>query len=129
MKNKGSRTERELFHMFFESGWAAIRTAGSGSTSELATDIVAGKNGRILAVECKSGRANIKRYVRKEQIEELRKFSEKFGAEPWIGMRFNNEKWLFLEIEHLDISKGGHFGVNLKLAREKGISFEDLIGR
>lgn len=126
---KGDRVERELLHMFWENGFGCLRVAGSGSSTELATDLIAGKSGRVLAVECKSGRANIKRYVTNEQIEQLKEFSKKFGAEPWIGMRFDNEDWLFLEPKHLDKSKGGNYGVNLRLAKKKGIGFEELIGK
>jgi len=128
MKSKGSRTERELLHKFFEAGWGAIRTAGSGSTTELATDLIAGKDGKVLAIECKSGKAYKKRYITNEQIDELRKFSKKFGAEPWIGMRFDNEDWKFLKIEQLD-KLGNSYGVNLKLAKQKGISFKELTER
>lgn len=126
MKSKGSRTERELLHKFFEHGWSCLRTAGSGSTSELSTDLIAGRKGRVLAIECKSGRKHIKRYIQKEQMEGLKEFSSTFGAEAWIGMRFDNEDWLFLKPNHLD-KVGENFGVNLKLARKKGIKFEELI--
>ena len=129
MKKKGSRTERELLHKFFEHNWSCIRTAGSGNTTELATDLIAGKKGRVLAIECKSSKAEIKRYLKTEQIEGLKKFSKTFGAEAWIGMRYNNEDWWFLQIKHLDKSKKGTYCVDLKLAKKKGIKFEELIGK
>lgn len=127
MKNKGSRTERELLHMFFEHGWSCIRTAGSGSTSELSTDLIAGKKGRVLAIECKSGKRDVKRYLQKEQIEGLKQFSKTFGAEAWIGLRYDNEDWWFLRPEHLE-KVGKNYAINLKLARAKGINFKELIG-
>jgi Holliday junction resolvase len=127
MKRKGSRTERELLHMFFREKWGCIRTAGSGNTSELATDLIAGKNGRVLAIECKSGKRDIKRYLKTEQVEGLKEFSKMFGAEAWIGMRYDNEDWWFLEPKQLDKSKKGTYCVNLKLAQKKGILFEELI--
>ena len=49
------------------------------------------------------------------------------GAEAWIGMRYDNEDWLFLLPKHLDKSKKGTYCVNLKLAKKKGILFEELI--
>ena len=127
MKGKGSRTERELLHMFFDNNWSCIRTAGSGNTTELSTDLIAGKKGRVLAIECKSGRKDIKRYLKNEQVNGLKEFSKTFGAEAWIGMRYDNEDWLFLELKHLDKSKKGTFCVDLKLAKKKGIIFEELI--
>ena len=127
MKRKGSRTERELLHKFFDNNWSCIRTAGSGSTTELATDLIAGKKGRVLAIECKSSKKEIKRYLKTEQIDGLKEFSKTFGAEAWIGMRYDNEAWLFLEPKHLDKSKKGTYRVDLKLAKRKGILFEELI--
>ena len=114
-KAKGSRLERELFHMFHKADWQPIHVAGSGSATIEAADLVAGKKGRVLAIECKSGKGN--RYIKKKQIEELKTFSDKFGAEPWLGARFNNTEWLFLTLEDLKMSKtGNNFVVDLKLA-------------
>jgi holliday junction resolvase Hjr len=125
-KKKGSRLELELFHLFHKSDWQPIKVAGSGSTPIEAADLVCGKDGRVLAIECKGGKKA--RYIKKKQIEELLEFSRKFGAEPWLGARFNNTEWLFLNIEDLKVSKtGANFVVDLKLAKEKGIRFEDLI--
>ena len=125
-KAKGSRLERELFHIFHQAGWQPIHVAGSGSATIEAADLVAGKKGRVLAIECKSGKKA--RYITKKQIEELKIFSEKFGAEPWLAARFNNVEWLFLTMEDLRESKtGNNFVVDLKLAKEKGRKFEDLI--
>ena len=127
MKGKGSRTERELLHKFFARGWMALRCAGSGSTQELAVDLIAGKDGRVLAIECKASKKETKRYLKEEQIEGLKEFSKTFGAEAWIGMKYNNEGWLFLKPEDLDKSKKGTFCVDLKLAKEKGKKIWDLI--
>ncbi len=125
-KKKGSRTERELFHMFYDAGWQPCRLAGSGSTPLPATDIIAGNAGRVLAVECKSSK-NDKKYIEEEKIEQLKEFSEKFGAEPWIGIRFNNMNWFFLSLDDLDRSKKNSFIISKDLARKKGLEFKDLI--
>lgn len=127
MKRKGSRTERELLHMLYSEGFGVLRVAGSGSATIPATDLIAAKDGRMLAIECKSGKKEIKRYLQKEQVEELRLLSKRMGAEPWIGMRYDNEDWLFLEPKNLDKSKKGTYCVDLKWAKRKGILFEELI--
>ena len=31
LKSKGSNAERQLLHMFWDAGWACLRSAGSGS--------------------------------------------------------------------------------------------------
>ena len=126
-KGKGSRLERELIRMFFDTGvYAALRVAGSGSTPLPAPDLLVGGKGRVFAIEFKSGKK--RRYIDPEQINELLEFAAKFGAEPWIGVRFNNNGWHFLDVKSLHISKGGNYAVDLKLALEKGISFNELIG-
>jgi len=53
-KRKGTLYERELFHMFWNSSWAAVRSAGSGSTPLPAPDILAGNKEKLLAIECKA---------------------------------------------------------------------------
>ena len=125
-KGKGGRTERELIHMFFDTGlFMPLRVAGSGSTTLPAPDLLVGGKGRVLAIECKSGKK--RRYIDPGQVKELLEFAGKFGAEAWIGARFDREGWYFLDVKNLHISKGGNYAVDLKLAMEKGISFEKLV--
>ncbi len=127
-KVKGSRVERELFHMFWEEhGWAGIRTAGSGSTTLPAPDLLIGNGSRVLAIECKSGKGRSD--IRKEQIDELKLFAKLFGAEPWVGARFDNMDWYFLKLNELGKTKGGHFFIDPKLVVKKGIVFDELIGK
>ena len=64
----------------------------------------------------------------KKQIDELTEFSRIFGAKPLVGARFNNTEWLFLKIEDLKKSKtGNNFVVDINLAKDKGITFNELI--
>ncbi len=125
-KSKGTRVERELFHMLYNNEFVPIRSAGSGSTPIPNPDILAGKDGRVLAIECKALKNNNKFFPEKE-INELNLFSKKFGAEPWIAMRFDNKGWYFIKPENLKKTKTGNFSINLKSAKEKGINFESLI--
>ena len=128
-KQKGARTERELLNMFYSTGrYIACRVAGSGSTPLPAPDLVVGGMNRVLAIECKSGE-KARREIRKEQIEELKIFSKLFGAEPWVGVRFDSMPWYFLEPKYLGKGKGKHFFVNPELVLKKGISFEELVGK
>jgi len=127
MKKKGTRAERELLHLFFENKWASARIAGSGSTTMPAPDLVAGGSGRVLAIECKAGKDN--RYLTNKEIKELVEFSECFGAEAWVGVRFDNLGWFFLKTEDLRESKGGNWFVNVDIAKKKGLSFNELIGK
>lgn len=124
-KKKGSRTERELVHLFHKFGWGACRVAGSGSTTLPSPDLVAGKKGKVYAIECKSGKGT--RYIKEEQIEELKIFSQRFGAEPLIAIRFDNEDWFFLKIKDLKKGEGKNYVVNLDTVNKKGLKFGEII--
>ena len=124
-KIKGTKAERELVHMFWEKGWAAIRVAGSGSSHFPSPDVVAGNNLRRLAIECKAvGGTN--KYISVEQVDDLNLFSSKFGAEAWIGLRFNREEWLFITTRELEKAENS-YRLNLGHAKRDGILFEELI--
>lgn len=124
-KKKGINAERELIHMFWKNGWAAIRVAGSGSSRYPSPDILAGNNLRKLAIECKSISGSNK-YLSFESIDQIEKFSKKFGAESWIGMRFDNVGWFFLTLEDI-VKVGKTYKISKEIAKERGLLFEELI--
>ena len=126
MKSKGTRAERELLHRFWENKWAAMRSAGSGSTTRPSPDLLASKNNKTLAIECKSIKSK-NHHFNKEEINQLVLFSKIFGAKPIIGMRFNNKGWFFLDVNTLQPNKNGNYTVSLKLSKEIGKSFDSLI--
>ena len=108
-KGKGTRAERELFHMFWETGsYIPVRAAGSGSTPIPNPDLIVGNGEKTFAIECKALKSGSK-YFPKKEIDELKIFSERFGAEPWIGIRFDNEGWWFLDLDNLGKSKNDNF--------------------
>ena len=125
-KSKGINAERELIHAFWKRGFAAIRVAGSGSTKYPSPDVLAGNASRRVAIECKASKDMVK-YLTAKEVAELAKFAEVFGAEAWIGMRFNDMEWFFLTLEDLKNS-GKSFAVSIELAKKKGLKFEELIG-
>lgn len=127
MKSKGSRTERELFHLLWDNKWAVVRIAGSGSTPLPAPDLLAGKSGRVLAIECKAIKKG-NRYLKKEDFDQLLVFSELFGAEPWLAVRFNNLDWYFVKPKDLEITEGSNYIISMTLLKEKGITFDKLVG-
>lgn len=127
MKSKGSRTERELFHLLWDNKWAVVRIAGSGSTPLPAPDLLAGKSGRVLAIECKAIKKG-NRYLKKEDFDQLLVFSELFGAEPWLAVRFNNLDWYFVKPKDLEITEGSNYIISMNLLKEKGITFDKLVG-
>jgi len=127
-KAKGTKAERELFHMFWENGWGCARVAGSGSTQRPATDLLASDGSKVLALECKAIK-NDKKYFSEADVEQILHFSTKFGAEPWIAMRFDNIGWFFVHMDNLAESKGKSFFVSLDFAKKKGKTFDELVGK
>ena len=124
-KSKGINAERELIHLFWNSGWAAIRVAGSGNSQFPSPDLVAGNIARKLAIECKALKGE-KKYLSEEDISQIKEFSSKFGSETWFAVRFNKQKWFFLRTEDLEKTRTG-YAVSLELAKQKGLIFEELI--
>jgi holliday junction resolvase Hjr len=124
-KSKGSNGERELIHKFWANGFAAIRSAGSGSMKYPSPDILAAKNDRILAIECKVTK-NQNKYLERSEIEELIQFSKIFNAEPLIAVKFKGFDWFFLKICNLKETKKA-FMVDLDLVKQQGKPFEMII--
>ncbi|MEM4336747.1 MAG: Holliday junction resolvase Hjc [Candidatus Woesearchaeota archaeon] len=127
-KQKGSKAERELVELFWGAGWAAHRIAGSGSSKYPSPDIIAGNFSKKFAIECKSTKSK-NQYITKEQAEALQRFSEIFGAEPWVGVRFNRKEWYFMPLKEIKQTEGKNLVINIKKAKTFGLNFEELIGK
>ena len=124
-KAKGTNGERELVKFFNESGWGCIRIAGSGSSRYPSPDILAGNAIRRLAIECKVTKDQ-KKYLLQEEIDQLNTFSQKFGAESWIGIRFPGGEWFFIMPEDLE-KTGSCFAASIELAKRRGMTLSELI--
>jgi Holliday junction resolvase len=124
-KSKGTSAERELVHLFWAQDWAASRVAGSGSIKYPVPDILAGKNKRLLAIECKTTKDD-NQYLTKEEVADLKTFASITGAEPYIAVRFAREEWRFLSPGELDVTPS-QFVVSKKLALEHGRRIADVL--
>ena len=120
-KAKGSKAERELYQMFVSNFYRAVRVAGSGTMENADCDLIAGKKGRKYAIEVKSSKKPVK-YISKEQIENFMIFSDIFGLEPVIALRFNREGWIFMHPKHLKDS-GKNWVITLEEAKKNGMKF------
>jgi Holliday junction resolvase len=119
-KAKGTNFERELIHVLWKSGFAAVRVAGSGSMSYPSPDIVA-SNGKItLAFEVKS-RTKLPVYFPEQEIKDLIMFSNLFGAEPYIALKLHRRGWKFLIAKDLIKTSKGY-----KVDEETFMSGHDL---
>ncbi|MBD3204582.1 Holliday junction resolvase [Candidatus Woesearchaeota archaeon] len=126
-KKKGIDAERDLIHKFWGTGkWCALRTAGSGSMHFPAPDILASNIVRKVAIECKVTKDD-KKYFPKDEVKQLKNFSEYFGAEPWIAVKFFRTSWFFLNIEDLRETKKSYV-INKRNAILKGLSLKEFIG-
>ena len=125
IQKKGSNAERELVHLFFDAGWMAMRAAGSGSIGLPCPDVIAGNGVRRVVIECKAIAASVK-YLTKKEVEELLEFGRTFGAEPWIGIKFNNKGWRFLSCEDARQTEKSRV-ISQKTAEIKGLTFKELI--
>ena len=126
-KGKGTRYERELIHMFYNSDFGVVRSAGSGSTPLPSPDIIVSNSSSIFAIECKAINAK-RKYFSTREIDELKLFSEKFGAIPLIAIRFDRRGWFFVHLNDMGFSRTNHF-ISLELAQKKGLKFDEIIGK
>ena len=126
VKQKGSKAERELLHMFWSTGkWAALRSAGSGSMKYPGPDLLVGNKLRKMAIECKSSKDK-KIYLNNYDIKQLKDFCDIFGAEPWFAVRFSRKDWLFLGIEDIEKTDNGYV-IDSKVAERRGLLIDELI--
>ena len=125
IQKKGSDAERELVHLFFKTGWMAMRAAGSGSIGLPCPDVIAGNGARRLVIECKAVGADSK-YLTRKEVDELLQFGRTFGAEPWLGMKFNRAGWRFVNIEDAR-QTGKSVVVSRQTAEARGLTFEELV--
>lgn len=110
---KGARAERELAKKLKKRGFSVIRAAGSGGNIST-PDLVAIKDGRILAFECKAWKT--KPRLKKEEYKELVKWcknSKAFGFMAWK----NSTGWLFFDSKKM----------KKKYIEEDGLTFNDLM--
>ncbi len=125
-KSKGINAERELLHLFWGADFVALRAPASGSIRYPCPDLLAGTLTRKLAIECKATRAQ-RVYIGAEQVKNLKRFGAIFGAECWIGVRFDKLEWHFIALDDLAMTEGGNHVVSQKHAKRRGLLFEELI--
>jgi len=122
--NKGANAERELIHTLSDMGFAVLRVAGSGVSPLPSPDVVALKNGRILAFECKAWKGNYLAIPIQTFDDEVN-WAKIAGAEFFVGWKIPREGWLFIKSEHFH-NAGKNFMVSLEEARKFSISLETL---
>ena len=128
MAKKGSAEERDLVHKLWDLKFAAMRApASGGATKNPLPDVLAGNSKIYLAIEVKTTTKEII-YIDELQIEDLCKFSETFGAEPYIGVKFKYTKWYFLKPEQTPRTRTGNYKIEKDYAIEKGLELSEIAG-
>jgi len=126
-KSKGIGAERELIHLFWKTNeWSACRVAGSGSMIYPSPDILAGSGEKKLAIECKACKGD-SQYFPLDELASLQAFADRFGAEPWIAIRFDREEWVFVRPEQLEKTPT-QYVAKKNVVFSKGLRFEGLVG-
>lgn len=122
---KGSRYERELVDLLWKSGFAAVRVAGSGSSSHPAPDVIAGRGKTLFAIEVKYSSGE-RIYLGKEEVNDLLSFSNRMGAKPLIGVRFRGMEWRFLDPSLLKERRNTYL-IEREEVIENGIRIQEIL--
>lgn len=126
MSKKGSLEERTVVKLFEALGYGAIRVPASGArTNSDKPDVVAGNGVNYYAVEVKSSKKDYI-YIRSEQVDELLRFSERFGAVPLIVAKFTRLDYIVFRINDMKRTKSGKYSIQRDEARE-GITLIDFV--
>jgi Holliday junction resolvase len=60
-------------------------------------------------------------------VANLNDFCRRFGAEAWIGVRFDNKGWYFVSTEELRETSAA-FVLDLEKASAIGMTFDEMLG-
>jgi len=121
---RGTEYERDLAYKLYKRGWAVIRAPASGARAKryLYPDLVAVKKGRVLAIEVKTLKDERTLYISERQVNVLREWEERAGAEAWIAVKVRDGRgWRFYSVENL-VKTNSSWRLELK----GGISIDEL---
>lgn len=102
MYRSGANHERQLLNRLKKAGYVGIRAAKS-----TCPDLVVGRGGRVLAIECKYVKGDTV-YLPKSEIEFLRGFAAAFGCEAILAAKFGRAEWLFLNAGEIEANESGY---------------------
>jgi len=93
---KGSKFERDLLNYLHFKGFSVCRIASSGGWYT-PTDVIAIRNGTVLAIECKAWAK--KPRLEKEKIRRFKEWCEKAGAHGFLAWKQTGNIWKFLTLK------------------------------
>lgn len=118
---KGYVGERELLYKLYDKGYVVLRSPRSGRIGLPTPDIVAIKNSKVYALECKF--RNIAFIVPKEQLEQLKEWVEKAGANAYIAWKIPRKGWKFIALDDAMKNNGR---ISKKLCNLVGKDFDEI---
>jgi Holliday junction resolvase len=112
--SKGARAERELVEILKRKGYVVVRAAGSGVNS-ISPDLIAVKNGKVYAFECKFwNRNNLS--LEKEKIKYLKEI-QKQGIISYVAWKIPRLGWFLIEPKDLE-EQEKNYSISKKKALE-----------
>ncbi len=118
---KGANFERDIVNEFWRHGWAAMRSAGSGTIGFPVPDVIGVKEGDVIAVECKTTRKD--RINLKKAILSLEEFSEISRARSYIAVKFYKKKPRFFNIK--ERISDGNYAISVN---DSHMSLDSILG-
>ncbi len=112
--SKGARSERDLLLKFASINYSVMRAAGSGINS-LSPDIIAIKEDKLLAFECKAWESNL--VIEPNRMESLKTWEKNTRMKTFIAWKIKNKGWFFIKLDELS-KKGKNFNLTKKQAFE-----------
>lgn len=99
---KGARCERELLKELHTKGYSVMRSAGSGINT-LSPDLIAMKNGKGLAFECKAWESS-SLSIENDRFQGLIEWQQNTGMDTFIAWRMNGSGWFFIKLEEMKVN-------------------------
>jgi Holliday junction resolvase len=105
MYRRGYRYELELQAKLYALGYSTIRAPASGKGGK--PDVIAVRKGRVLAFEVKVRSKPKDIYISKIEVERLRAWADRAGAEAYIAVRLlEPPEWRFIPLDRLQETQG-----------------------
>lgn len=100
--SKGARSERELLNDLHSKGYSVMRSAGSGINT-LSPDLIAIKDGRGMAFECKAWDKN-SLSIENDRFEGLASWERNTRMETFVAWRMNGAGWFFIRLKEMKVN-------------------------
>ncbi len=104
-RSRGYSAERELVRKLWKMGFAAIRGPASGAKVKRSVypDVVAIRNGLVLAFEVKYRKRIETIYLPRNQVEKLLEFARRAGGIALIAIKISElREWRIIPVEKLE---------------------------